>query len=587
MAPAPTTEPSATPLSTAEPAPAGPSEELTGAQISTLSSLQQVDDYPLYVMHYQGDYESLVAQWQDRARVDVMEPAASLAGWACSLFAALGDEGAMLYGRNFDWRFSPGLLLFTEPPDGYASVSMVDIEYLGFGAGNAENLADREPEDLQDLLYAPWLPFDGMNETGLAVGMAAVPAGGVRPDPDKETIDSLAVIREILDHAGTVDEALAILQGYNIEWGGGPPLHYLVAGTDGGSVLVEFYQGEMRVLTNEHPWQVATNFLVSSVSGSPHGRCWRYDTVSDALAGARGQISRSQAMDLLSNVAQENTQWSVVYDIGDGSVGVVMGQMYDQLHTFHLRQPASTASQGTGSLRMVTVYDNTALQSDLQADWGFGAWLEYGGHIVLFDTGANGRILLSNMEALGLDPQQIEAIVLSHKHGDHTGGLDALLDTGIRPVVYVPRSFPQAWKRDVQARTELVEVKEPIAILPGLFSTGEIQGAVREQGLVVETAGGLVVITGCAHPRIVTMVEAALDVVAGDIALVIGGFHLGQTSEGGVRRIVADFRSLGVQRVSPTHCTGDRAIAIFAEEYGDDYVPGGVGQVYVVGAGQP
>ncbi|MGD8466330.1 MAG: hypothetical protein PVI09_20930, partial [Anaerolineae bacterium] len=181
MAPAPTTEPSATPLSTAEPAPAGPSEELTGAQISTLSSLQQVDDYPLYVMHYQGDYESLVAQWQDRARVDVMEPAASLAGWACSLFAALGDEGAMLYGRNFDWRFSPGLLLFTEPPDGYASVSMVDIEYLGFGAGNAENLADREPEDLQDLLYAPWLPFDGMNETGLAVGMAAVPAGGVRP----------------------------------------------------------------------------------------------------------------------------------------------------------------------------------------------------------------------------------------------------------------------------------------------------------------------------------------------------------------------------------------------------------------------
>jgi hypothetical protein len=147
------------------------------------------------------------------------------ATWACSLFAALGDADKV-YGRNFDWVDSPALLLFTHPTNGYASVSMVDLAYLGFG-DKANRLTELPLDQRQALLNAPALPFDGMNERGLVVGMAAVPDGNTRLDPGKETIDSLQVIRKMLDRAGTVDEAVAVLAMYNIDWGGGPALHYL------------------------------------------------------------------------------------------------------------------------------------------------------------------------------------------------------------------------------------------------------------------------------------------------------------------------------------------------------------------------
>ncbi len=103
-----------------------------------------------------------------------------------------------------------------------------------------------------------------MNEVGLVVGMAAVPPGNMRPDPGKETIGSLGIIREMLDHAANVDEAVAILQSYNVDMEGGPPLHYLMADRSGRAVLVEFYQGEVVLMPNEDPWHQATNFLRAS-----------------------------------------------------------------------------------------------------------------------------------------------------------------------------------------------------------------------------------------------------------------------------------------------------------------------------------
>jgi 7,8-dihydropterin-6-yl-methyl-4-(beta-D-ribofuranosyl)aminobenzene 5'-phosphate synthase len=122
-----------------------------------------------------------------------------------------------------------------------------------------------------------------------------------------------------------------------------------------------------------------------------------------------------------------------------------------------------------------------------------------------------------------------------------------------------------------------VEVSEPAEIVPGIYSTGEVKGGIIEQALVVTSAQGLVVITGCAHPGIVRMVEQAQDVAKDDIYLVLGGFHLGGKSKAQISRIVADFRRLGVQKAAPCHCSGDKARELFAEEYGDDYVLNGVG----------
>jgi 7,8-dihydropterin-6-yl-methyl-4-(beta-D-ribofuranosyl)aminobenzene 5'-phosphate synthase len=233
-------------------------------------------------------------------------------------------------------------------------------------------------------------------------------------------------------------------------------------------------------------------------------------------------------------------------------------------------------------VRITIVFNNIAYDSRLRTSWGFAAYIEYDGHVLLFDTGGSGSILLDNMEQLGLDPQLIEVVVLSHIHGDHTDGLIDLLYTGVKPTVYLPKAFPETFKYTVQTRTEVVEVREPIEILPGVYSTGELGGIV-EQGLILETADGMVIITGCAHPGIVRMIRKARSVVEGDVAFVTGGFHLGGFDRNYLENIVEDFRELGVRQVGPSHCTGEIAISMFANEYGDDFIESGVGRVIVIG----
>jgi hypothetical protein len=326
------------PVPTATPIAATSPQE---RETATLGSLEQVDDYPLYVMHYFGVYPERAsatqgARWPVAADRPRLPAAAHAPGWACSLFAALGDGGSRLYGRNFDWEFSPALLLFTEPPDGYASVSMVDLDFLGIRGARALELADLPLSERRALLDAPFWPFDGMNERGLAIGMAAVPPGNMVPDPEKETVGSIRVIRLILDYAASVDEAVAILGSHNIEMGGGPAIHYLLADVSGRSVLVEFYRGEMVVTPNETPWHLATNFLRASAGESAAGQCSRYDRLSRRLTEAGGQMSTLEAMDLLASVAQEGTQWSIVYGMSTGEVRVSVGRRYDNTHRFAL-----------------------------------------------------------------------------------------------------------------------------------------------------------------------------------------------------------------------------------------------------------
>ena len=316
-------------------------EGLTEEEVATLSSLKQVDDYPLYTMDYYGPYSWSISSSQESQRwtiVDNGDPASfqCRSGWACSLFAALGDPKNMVYGRNFDWEDSPAVLLFTHPLDGFASVSMVDIAYLGFSGARGLNLADKPLSERHGLLNAPSLPFDGMNDQGLVVGMAAVPGGEMAPDPDKETIGSLMIIRKVLDHAATVADALVIFETYYIDMSGGPPIHYLIADATGHAILVEFYQGEMKVLSTENPWHLATNFLLSSTQDDPQGECWRYDKIGQRLTETQGGLTAQDATDLLSEVSQDITQWSIVYNLSTGAIQVAMGRQYDDIHAFQL-----------------------------------------------------------------------------------------------------------------------------------------------------------------------------------------------------------------------------------------------------------
>jgi hypothetical protein len=109
-----------------------------------------------------------------------------------------------------------------------------------------------------------------------------------------------------------------------------------VADRSGKAVLVEFYGGEMRIIANDKPWHLATNFLCSIQSGSLEGNCWRFDRVLEEFQAYGGALKVTQAITLLSDVAQQSTQWSVLYEISAGRVNVVMGQDYENVHSFEL-----------------------------------------------------------------------------------------------------------------------------------------------------------------------------------------------------------------------------------------------------------
>jgi hypothetical protein len=255
--------------------------------------------------------------------------------WACSLFAALGDLDAPVFGRNFDWSYSPALVLFTYPRDGYASASIVDLGYF-IDTSDLDRLDELPLKDRRTLLTMWRHPFDGMNEHGLVVGMAAVPASQVPRSSELPTIGSLGIIREILDHARNVDEALATVNGFNVDMEGGPPIHYLIADPSGRSVLVEFYGDEMIVIPNDGPWHAATNFYRAAVPVGASSPCRRYDILVDRLGDRSGRLAAAEAMSLLSEVAQPNTQWSVIYGMRSGEVRVALGRHYERVHTLHL-----------------------------------------------------------------------------------------------------------------------------------------------------------------------------------------------------------------------------------------------------------
>jgi 7,8-dihydropterin-6-yl-methyl-4-(beta-D-ribofuranosyl)aminobenzene 5'-phosphate synthase len=228
------------------------------------------------------------------------------------------------------------------------------------------------------------------------------------------------------------------------------------------------------------------------------------------------------------------------------------------------------------------VYDNNSYDRRLRTAWGFAVLVKHRDQVVLFDTGGDGQVLLDNMDVLGIDPTHVEGVVLSHIHGDHTGGLSALLDIGARPTIYLPPSFPANFKRQVGEVTTVVEVTPGQAIAEGLFTTGEMGSGIREQALAIQVGRGLVVVSGCAHPGVTEMVARAKELSGEPVYLVLGGFHLGSQDDTQIEAIIARSREMGVARVAPCHCTGDRAIAMFEAEYGDDFIRAGVGREIII-----
>ncbi|HSW02637.1 MAG TPA: MBL fold metallo-hydrolase [Sedimentisphaerales bacterium] len=230
-------------------------------------------------------------------------------------------------------------------------------------------------------------------------------------------------------------------------------------------------------------------------------------------------------------------------------------------------------------LTITVVHDNYPWVEGRKTAWGFSAHIAGARRNILFDTGSDGSLLLENLDQLRIDPAAIDALVLSHLHGDHAGGLAGLLQANPRVEVYLPASFPNRVKDLVRrAGGGIVEVEGPQQVCENVHTTGVLGRRIPEQALAIRTSRGLVVLTGCAHPGVVPMVEAARGLYDGDLLLVMGGFHLEWAVAGKIERIIAAFRNFGVRYVAPTHCCGEKARERFEERFGQGFVAVGVGK---------
>lgn len=228
-------------------------------------------------------------------------------------------------------------------------------------------------------------------------------------------------------------------------------------------------------------------------------------------------------------------------------------------------------------MHLTILYDNQSIDEKFQSGWGFSCLV---GDDILFDTGEAPEPLFRNMRYLGVRPADVRAVVISHNHWDHTGGLWELLKRNPGLDVYACPGFGLEFRdKVVTFNGRLIESVS----FRKIFSTGAVTGEIParykgapmpEQALIVESARGLAVVTGCSHPGIVRIVEAVKrEFPARPITHVLGGFHLMDKSVREIRSVVGRMHALGVQSVGPTHCTGNQAKRIFQETYGDQVLP--------------
>jgi hypothetical protein len=298
----------------------------------TLLSFRENGQVPLYTMTYHGPYYYLApaipSTDANLRKYGDEDGSGFLEHQACTIFSATGGDHK-IYGRNRDlpWDHT-ALLLFTHPKNGYASVSMVDLDQLGVYPGRF-SLWRRLL-----LLAAPLVPTEGMNEHGLTVSKADVSPDDPPYDPSKETLMFRTAMRLVLDQAKTTQEAIDLLALYNISFAGGGG-HLLIADPSGDSAILEYFDDQVVVIRNPDPWQVITNFEVGNPANQDQEpNCQRYNLVEDALNHSAGVLNIEGGMDLLSQASVNGTLWSISFDMTTQEMDIVLNRQFENV--FHL-----------------------------------------------------------------------------------------------------------------------------------------------------------------------------------------------------------------------------------------------------------
>src|SRR5215467_5368691 len=276
---------------------------------------------------------------------------------------------------------------------------------------------------------------------------------------------------------------------------------------------------------------------------------------------------------------------------------------------------ASVAGAETPN-RVTILYDSFGKNPALTMDWGFAALVEYGGKRILFDTGNIAQIFERNVKVAGVDLQKLDFVVMSHRHGDHMGGLAYLLKVNPTVTIYAPKERSGAYGDDqpsstwyrkdaslpVEQRYYGGEPPETIhmgaawpganfqlidkntEIVPGMYLIALVSDKpgtleLRELSLAIRTPDGLALVVGCSHPGVERILQEA-STIDPHIKILLGGLHQIQAPDPEVERIAAALNDrYKLDRIAPGHCTGEPEFAALKKTFGDRYLYAGVGSV--------
>lgn len=304
-------------------------------ELKTLSTLKEHNP-GVYTMTYDGDYgfdefleygatsDKDIEEFVTKRLLKGIPIEINDTDAGCTAFVSTNENGDVIFARNFDFEYAPFMQIYTNPDNGYASVSTVNLSFAGCDKENLPTSGIGINNFLT--LAAPYLPFDGMNEKGVCMALLAVPEVQMTNDPNKITLNTTTAIRLVLDKAASVDEAIKLLRQYNIYFSGDIECHFLIADATGRSVIIEYYDGGLQVVESDKDYQIASNFVAYNGVNIGEGftEFERYDEVEMVLIESNNIVNMDACENLLNRIGVEyegidKLQWSVVYNLSEKS----------------------------------------------------------------------------------------------------------------------------------------------------------------------------------------------------------------------------------------------------------------------------